>query len=217
MKKALIAIGIIVGTAYACQQNQEEAVSRSEVKHFDVSKYTGNINVDGRMIVGEVSKAFEEMYTTAIEKHGTAGAVDYCAENAFDLLDSLGHYYGVGLKRTSLRIRNPENRPDTLDLAVLNNMQNLGEEGVDLTPMSMKFSGGDGILYAPIKMQPMCLQCHGIKMRGDIKDDVWAKIRERYPEDVAYDYNTNEMRGVWGIYFPAEYWARKGRVDMPEM
>lgn len=217
MKRALIITSILTGTIFACQQNQKESISRSEDTHFDVSKYSGNINTDGRMVVNGIAEAFSELITTAVEEHGTLGAINYCGEVAVPLLDSLGHYYGVGLKRTSLRFRNPENAPDSLDLAILNNMQNLGEQGVDVTPMSMKFAGGDGIFYAPIKMKSVCLQCHGMKMRGDIKTDVWKKIRERYPEDMAYDFNLNELRGVWGVYFPAEYWARKGRVDMPKM
>ncbi len=217
MKQPILIISILVTAVWGCQENQEERIKRTEDKYFDVSKYKGNINTDGRMVVSEINKVFEDMYTKAIEEHGLLGAIDYCGDHAFDVLDSLGHYYGVGLKRTSLKYRSPENAPDSLDYAILNNMKDLGEQGVDVTPMSMKFAGGDGIFYAPIKMKSMCLPCHGMKLRGDIKDEVWKKIRERYPDDKSYDFNLNEMVGVWGVYFPAEYRARKGSVDIPKM
>ncbi|MCC5916061.1 MAG: DUF3365 domain-containing protein [Cryomorphaceae bacterium] len=221
--KQISIIACLIFIAFiACQPNdkpEKESVDRKkeEAKTIDVSRYSGNINIDGKMVVKEVSEALMGALSDAIAKHGTAGAVEFCNGAAFPILDSLAEFYGVGLKRTSKRYRNYDNRPDTLDKAILDNLAALGDQGVEPSPVSMKFSNGDGIYYAPIMTKPLCLQCHGLKSRGDIADDVWRKIRELYPEDVAYDYNLNELRGVWGVYFPAEYRARKGKAEMPDI
>jgi hypothetical protein len=218
MKRIVLLVCVSGMIAIGCRQNQEGGVERAkEAKQFDFSKYSGNINQDGRMIVEEVSQVFLQALTEAIDKHGVAGAVEYCNGAAFPILDSLAEYYGLGLKRTALRYRSVVNEPDTLDKLILGNMENLSSQGAEPSPMSMKFGGGDGVYYSPIIMKPLCLQCHGIKSRGDISDEVWAKIRELYPEDRAFDYNLNELRGVWGVYFPAEYWARRGKPDPLEI
>ena len=214
MKRIILLFCVSGMIAIGCQQNREGEVARTkEEKKFDFSRFSGDINQDGRMIVEEVSQIFAEALTGAIEEHGIVGAIEYCNGAAFPILDSLAEYYGLGLKRTALRYRAPINEPDTLDKLILGNMENVSSQGAEPAPISMKFGGGDGVYYSPIIMKPLCLQCHGIKSRGDISDEVWAKIRELYPEDNGFDFNLNELRGVWGVYFPAEYWARRGKPD----
>jgi hypothetical protein len=211
-----IAIGVLF-SMLSCTPNQgEETVDRKKSDdqvYFDVSNYSGHINKDGRMIVEKISQDFANLLANAIAEHGVLGAVEYCNHRAYPFLDSLAHYYGVNLKRTSLRYRNPENKPDTLDRIILENMQNEAAQGAEPAPKSIKFSSGEAVYFSPITMKPMCLQCHGIKSRGDIQDEVWSKIRELYPEDVAYDFNLNELRGAWGVLFPPEYKARRGKPD----
>jgi hypothetical protein len=214
-KKSIAVVGILA-LAIACMQNEQGKIIREQEEEqtsFDVSKFTGNINRDGRMIVEEVSEAFAGFLGKSIAEHGVLGSIGFCNENAFPFMDSLAHYYGVNLKRTALRYRNPDNKPDTLDRIMLENMEKEAAQGAEPGPKSIKFSSGEAVYYSPIIMKPLCLQCHGIKTRGDIQDEVWAKIRELYPEDVAYDFNLNELRGAWGVLFPNEYRARRGKPD----
>ena len=60
---------------------------------------------------------------------------------------------------------------------------------------TLKFD--NGVFYAPITTNSMCLQCHGSEK--DIKPATLAKIKSLYPNDKAIGYQENEMRGLMVI------------------
>ena len=45
----------------------------------------------------------------------------------------------------------------------------------------------------------MCLQCHGDS--NNIDPEVRRNILSLYPNDMAYDYTENQVRGIWSIEF----------------
>lgn len=47
----------------------------------------------------------------------------------------------------------------------------------------------------PIRVGPMCLQCHG----AAISEPVAAALDARYPEDQARGYEAGDLRGVFWI------------------
>nr|WP_321540500.1 DUF6132 family protein [Flavobacterium piscinae] len=51
--------------------------------------------------------------------------------------------------------------------------------------------------YYPIETNTMCLQCHG----KQIKPEVQRQILKLYPNDLAFGYGENEVRGIWSITF----------------
>ena len=54
--------------------------------------------------------------------------------------------------------------------------------------------------YAPIKVQDLCLNCHG-QPGTDIKAADYDLIKKLYPEDEAVGYKSGDLRGMWSIRF----------------
>ena len=52
----------------------------------------------------------------------------------------------------------------------------------------------------PIRIQPLCLTCHG----EALAPAVGARIRALYPEDAAAGFALGDLRGVWWVELPAE-------------
>jgi len=55
----------------------------------------------------------------AMKEGGPANAIKFCNMNALPLTDSLAKTFKVNIKRTSLKLRNPKNQPDTLESYML--------------------------------------------------------------------------------------------------
>ncbi|CAN0317700.1 unnamed protein product, partial [Chrysoparadoxa australica] len=47
----------------------------------------------------------------------------------------------------------------------------------------------------------MCLNCHG-EPKEQIKEDVLAAIKSKYPNDVATGYSLGQLRGMWSVKIP---------------
>jgi hypothetical protein len=135
-----------------------------------------------------------------LQKHmkseGPAGAVRYCAENAFPLTrnidDELGE--GISIKRVSLKERNPSNTPEADERAVLESLQTLNETHVDLPPHVLERVDAETYkFYKPLVInKPVCLKCHGTVENQELAD----YIKKMYPGDKATGYKLGDLRGV---------------------
>ena len=135
----------------------------------------------------------------AIMKEGTAGAVSFCKERASGLTGAYATE-GIAISRTSLKYRNPENKPDEMSAGVLAAMQSLIDKSEKAVPVLRSDENGTVHYYKPILVQAMCLNCHGA-VPGQIQQDVLARIDSLYPGDLARNYKEGELRGAWHIRF----------------
>jgi hypothetical protein len=134
-----------------------------------------------------------------ISADGLTGAVRFCKVEASTLTKT----YGTAMQeisRTSLRYRNPENRPDSLSEQVLKAMQAVVERGEKPAAQLVSGPGGTIHYYKPILMQSMCLNCHG-SIPVQLKPEIVAVIDSLYPGDLARNYKEGELRGAWHIRF----------------
>lgn len=134
-----------------------------------------------------------------IGQEGLAGAVVFCKAEAAALT---GTYASgeVEISRTSLRYRNPANRPDSLSETVLRAMQDSIDKGGLAKPFLQQTPDGAVHYYKPILLQAMCLNCHG-SVPGTVQPEVLDKIDSLYPGDLARDYREGELRGAWHVRF----------------
>jgi hypothetical protein len=105
----------------------------------------------------------------------------------------------TAIRRTSLRLRNPANAPDTADRAALDYIRNELQEGNSpprILMQKVEFPGQpvEYRVYKPIAVMPDCLLCHGSveSQQPAVKDSL---VRQ-FPEDKAIDYNAYDWRGV---------------------
>lgn len=135
----------------------------------------------------------------ALEEGGTAHAIQYCNLNAFPIVDSLSNQFGAQIRRTSSRVRNPENEPNAEEVKVIERFSNMGNSQNKLGPL-VKQQKGSTTFYAPILTAPLCLKCHGTIDKDISKVDA-TLLATRYPQDKAIGYKAGDLRGIWSITF----------------
>jgi hypothetical protein len=154
----------------------------------------------GNNIVALAFDTLRKSLFSAISVHGMAGAIGFCNEKAFSITDIYAD--SVTIKRTSLRLRNVSNKPDSLERVILNEMKMAVATSTPVTKI-MRDISGEVHFFKPIMLQAMCLNCHGT--RGvQIQENTLAKINQFYPDDRAVDFKEGDLRGIWHIIFKNE-------------
>jgi hypothetical protein len=98
--------------------------------------------------------------------------------------------------RTALRLRNPDNRPDSWERQVLEDFLQRQSAGEELTQMSASaVVDGEFRYMQAIATGEPCLACHG----QSIKPEVAAQIEQDYPEDQATGFGLGELRGAFTL------------------
>lgn len=190
---ALVLISALV--FYSCKQEPKaestETVEtvETEVDATDLSHYS----VRGDSITKVAFMQLSSRLKSVIDTAGFSGAVDYCSVHAIPLTNEVAEKYDVTLSRVSNKYRNPFNMARNGDIEVLDAM------AADAMPYVVE--GADRITYyKPIKTMALCLNCHG-KEGETLKEETYATIKSKYPEDLAIGYSEGELRGAWKVVF----------------
>jgi len=137
----------------------------------------------------------------AITENGVNNALHFCSVHAAGLAGGVAQTNHVELKRVSHRARNPENRADVEELALLESFGTILKSSASVTPEVRTNAAGRLVFYAPITLNnPVCLKCHGEPER-EVAVDTMTLIRKLYPEDQATGFKFGELRGMWRIEF----------------
>ena len=156
----------------------------------------------GNSIVKKTFDTLRNSLQSAISQSGVEGAVQYCQTAAYSLTNIYASDL-VTIRRTALKYRNPTNKPDTSEERILKIFASLKEQGIindSIKPITEGSKNGEVHFYKPIMLQQMCASCHGSKS-ADIQPPVWKTISTLYPLDMAYDFKTGDLRGMWHITF----------------
>lgn len=172
------------------------------------------LGTDNAIILNEGKKIAQNSFKTlsselkkAIKESGAVGGIKVCNTKAMPLTDSLSVFFGVEIKRTSLKIRNESNMPDSMESKVLNDWMADMSNSVALEPKILEKENDKIVFLSPIIMKPICLTCHG--NRSQIPPVVKAKLMRYYPNDDAIEYKEGDLRGAWVITFPKDYFSKK--------
>jgi len=150
-----------------------------------------------------LSRSLMSRVQAAIQEQGTAYAIEFCSERALPITaavqDSLAG--GLALKRTSTRIRNPANAPDSLEQQALAYFHSELDAGHPLPPYHLQRTEDGWRYYKPIVVADFCTACHG--PRESLEPAVRQVLAERYPNDQATGYSVGDFRGVIRVSIPA--------------
>ncbi len=139
----------------------------------------------GATLKGRLSEAMEE--------GGPAQAIGVCAEEAQELTRRIAEETGVGVGRSSLRLRNPPNRGPGWVRAWLEAQGERQAAGVE---PSVEVIDGEARFVAPITVEGLCVTCHG--PREAVPEAVRDVLGARYPNDQAVGYAPGDLRGaIW--------------------
>ena len=137
--------------------------------------------------------------SAALAKGGPDQAVRVCGDVAQRISNETAKSEGFTVRRTALRTRNPVNAPDAWERSVLEGWEAKGESA-DHTAVVDEPGGRAFRFLRPIRLRPLCVQCHGGPQQ--IPEAVKVALRQRYPEDQAVGFREGDLRGAISVTIP---------------
>jgi hypothetical protein len=191
VKRTLIAIAVTV--LAGCATGTKEAATTAPPVDPDVAQARG--------IVKNFATALQGELQAGLQAGGPPNAISVCKDKAPAIAKSEQQKSGwTDVGRTSLKLRNPANKPDAWELAVLNKFEQRKAAGED--PMKIEHSeiveaGGKKTFryMKAIPTQEVCLACHGEK----IDKATAAKLAKLYPKDKARGFKVGDLRGAFTL------------------
>ena len=131
---------------------------------------------------------------------GPVNAIQVCNKAAEEISRQVSDQQGWKITRTSLKVRNSNNKPDVWETKVLQGFEQRMKKGeaiekLDFSEIINKDSQHVFRYMKAIPMQGICLSCHGDKLSPDVAE----KLRELYPEDQATGFKMEDIRGAFSI------------------
>lgn len=193
MRKTTIALGLLAALLLgACGESETEGP-------FDKFPDSTVVAV-GEQVAGAAFGALSGRLGEAIAAGGPVHAVSYCSEKALPITDSLSQAYGLQIRRTALRYRNPANAPSAREVEILDQFQAITDPIARNKPLVKRWERDSLFFYKPILTADRCLACHGTK--GVEMDSATSeKIQALYPNDQAVGFGRGDLRGMWTIGF----------------
>jgi hypothetical protein len=207
---------MLVAAAAAAACGGEEQRPAGEVGGEPAARAPAAVSDAEAVTIGDsaavaLSRSLMSRVQMALQEGGPAYAIEFCSERALPITaavqDSLAG--GLELKRTSTRIRNPANAPDSLERAALAYFHSELEAGRPLPPYHLQQTEGGWRYYKPVVVADFCIACHG--PRESLDPAVRQVLAERYPNDQATGYSPGDFRGVIRVSVPAVQEAAGGR------
>ena len=198
--------------ASACGQDEDPEAGSAD---RPVPEATRQAVVDlGSEAARELGAKLISRLQTKLAEEGPVGAVEFCSVEGIPLTSEVSREVGFEVKRTSSRLRNPANAPDSLERVALEYFESEAT-AADSLPAAFvqRTPAGDYRHYQPLRVQPFCLQCHGSE--EELADGVAEVLAERYPDDRATGYTVGDFRGLIRVTVP-EAAVRAEERDPPE-
>lgn len=184
MKRFLIQNLVLVALVPAVVQADEMAQNKKQA--------VAAIKEFGGQLKGELQKA--------MKAGGPLNAISVCSEKAPAIASEVSKKHKLRIARTSLKTRNPGNRPDEWELKVLNQFEQRkakGENPGKIAYAEIVNTNGKKV-YRFMKAIPtgqLCLNCHGTK----VKPEVMSKLKSLYPDDQATGFKAGDIRGAFTV------------------
>ena len=136
----------------------------------------------------------------AMKAGGPVKAIEVCNTVAPSIANAQSQESGLTIRRTALKLRNPDNAPDDFERTVLEKF--VADIAADKDPKKLAYTEAvktdDGTVLRFMKAIPtgeLCLKCHG----GNVAPEVKAAISKLYPEDQATGFKAGELRGAFSV------------------
>jgi hypothetical protein len=154
----------------------------------------------GLLVSKSTGKELSETLSNKMKSGGVIEAVEFCNVAALPLTQQMSDRHEVLIKRTSLKTRNPLNKPTQNELLILKEFQLNLDKGISLEPKIVLGQNGTPNYYAPILVQKKCLKCHGT-LNKELSKSTDSIIKSYYLNDMATGYSEGDLRGIWSISF----------------
>ena len=147
-----------------------------------------------------LAQTLKKELKAAMKAGGPVKAIEVCNVVAPSIAAAQSKERGLNVRRTALKLRNPNNAPDDFEVKVLEKFAADIAAGKD--PKTLAYAEAvktdDGTELRFMKAIPtgeVCLKCHG----GNVAPEVKAAIGELYPEDQATGFKAGDLRGAFSV------------------
>lgn len=154
-----------------------------------------------RAAVKAMGGALQVKLKEALAADGPVAAVQVCKTIAPEIAKEQSKAAGMTIRRTALRVRNPDNAPDALERKVLEDFTAQLAAGADASKLEhveeVTTNGKTLVRYfkaIPTAAAP-CLVCHGSNVTGELKET----IDKLYPNDQATGFKEGDLRGAFSV------------------
>ncbi|MCG8317526.1 MAG: DUF3365 domain-containing protein [Pseudomonadales bacterium] len=153
-----------------------------------------------RSITQQYGSTLSQTLKATIMTSGPAAAIQTCKVHAPEASQQMQEITGWQVRRTSNKVRNPNNRPDLWEVGVLDQFKNRAEKGEPLQKLEhfdvVMEKGTPVFRYMKaISVKNICLNCHGSHVSGPVKE----AINNLFPLDQATGYRKGELRGAFTL------------------
>lgn len=178
------AVGIAAGTALATAQTPDLKVYEAEA----------------RAAMQALRGALLKEVKTAMARDPGA-AIGVCRQLAPKITKRVAAASGWQISRTSLKTRNPANRPSAEERAILLDFEKrsaAGQPAKSLRAVRLVTKNGRRSVHVmqAIPTGAPCLACHGRSIDAKIA----RELRRLYPEDRATGFKEGDIRGAFTLY-----------------
>ncbi|GGO72714.1 Tll0287-like domain-containing protein [Bowmanella pacifica] len=153
------------------------------------------LQAEAKARIAQFGSTLKGTLKQAIQSGGLVKGIEVCRDEAPRIAET---YSTDGWKvgRTSHKVRNPDNQPDSWELEQINRFQKAMSGGQAAASLMVTQLQNDRFRLAkPIVTEGLCLACHG----SQIADDVQAVLGEHYPQDLATGFSAGELRGIFSV------------------
>lgn len=193
---SILALGAALVTGVALARQQPAAAQPDVPPEVNAS----------RAAVQKFSSTLKDALQQALQNGGPVNGIAVCHDKAGQIAADLSQELGMLIGRTSLKVRNASNAPDTWEQAVLKQFEARKVQGepVDKLEFFAIINEEDGQkTFRYMKAIPtaaLCLSCHG----ENIPPEVDAKLKELYPNDAARGFKEGDLRGAFTFAKPLQ-------------
>jgi len=156
-----------------------------------------------RIVVSDFMLLLKADLKAAMKEGGPGNAIRVCKNKAPEIAADISEKEGWRVARTSLKLRNPNNKPDAWELKIMQEFEKRKAGGEEIKKLEfaeiITTNGKKQFRYMKaIPTGKVCLQCHG----SQIAPDVVAALKTIYPKDQATGFKQGDIRGAFTITQP---------------
>jgi hypothetical protein len=212
MKTSLLIVSAVASLLVGCSKSDSPTLQQVAGPDSGAVALTPEVQREiiqrGRVLAGETFSLLSSNLQSALASGGVTNALPYCSLAASPLTASVGDKHVVKLRRVAQKARNPKDKADPAESAILEHYRNELSKSNALSPVVTNLQDGILSFFAPIVLtNALCLKCHG-QPGKDIAAEHLEIIRRLYPLDEAVGFQLGELRGAWRIDFPAATLSR---------
>jgi hypothetical protein len=158
-------------------------------------------NIDeGKSIIKAFMGDLKGELVKGLKEKGPVETISVCNQVAPNLAEAHAQMSGWEVGRTSLKLRNQDNAPDSWEEAVLNEFESrkaAGEDPMKLMKAEVVEMQGRKVfrMMKAIPTAEACTKCHGEAIAAPVA----AKLDELYPSDKARGYKAGDLRGAFTL------------------